>query len=184
MAHKNQQGFTLVEVMVVAAIISILAGILVPMLFNQIDEAKVSRAKADLKSLGTAIYAFRTNVSAWPKNTADAACNSTMLISDGPGLTAALGAALQALQYDVNGVKAFSSQLTDDPGNGCYNNWKGPYLASVDLDPWGNPYILSTLSIETTGEPALLLSAGADGVFNTAANADTVDVNDVGIRLK
>jgi len=81
-------------------------------------------------------------------------------------------------------VKVFSSQLTNDPGNGCYNNWKGPYIAGVELDPWGHPYVLNTANIEAKGQPALLLSAGADGVFNTGADATTVDVNDIGVRIK
>ena len=180
----NRRGFTLIEVIVVAAIIAILAGILVPMIFNQIDEAKISRAKGDIKSLSTAIYSFRKDVGAWPKSTADAACNSTLLISNGPGLNAATSAALQAQQYNVNEVKTFSSQLTNDPGNGCYGNWKGPYIANVDLDPWGNPYLLSTLDINTQGVPALIVSAGADGVFNTPRDSATVDSNDIGVRLK
>ncbi|NTV14384.1 MAG: prepilin-type N-terminal cleavage/methylation domain-containing protein [Desulfobulbaceae bacterium] len=184
MPTTNEKGFTLVEVIVVAAIIAILAGILVPMIFSQIDEAKISRAKGDIKSISAAIYAFRKDVGAWPKSTVDVACNSTMLISDGPGLPADMGIALQALLYNINGVKAFSTQLANDPGNNCYSNWKGPYLGSVDLDPWGHPYILNTVSIETNGEPALILSAGADGVFNTASNAATVDPNDIGLRLK
>jgi len=184
MTHKNEKGFTLVEVIVVAAIIAILAGILVPMIFSQIDQAKISRARGDIKSLSAAIYAFRKDVGQWPKSTSNAACDSSLLISDGPGLTAGISAALQGLQYNVNDVKTFSSQLMSDPGNGCYNNWKGPYFGSVDIDPWGNPYVLSTLSIDVNGEFALILSAGPDGAFNTAGNSSTVTGDDIGMRIK
>lgn len=184
MAKRNEKGFTLVEVIVVAAIIAILAGILVPMIFNQIDEAKISRAKGDIKSISTAIYSFRKDVGMWPKNTVDAGCDSTMLISDGSGLTADQGATLVGLGYNVRDAKTFSSQLTSDPGNGCYNNWKGPYFGNVDLDPWGNPYILDSLSIDVDGVSTLLLSAGADGVFDTPSNSSSVDSKDIGLRIK
>ena len=56
---RGNRGFTLIEVIVVAAIIAILAGILVPMIFNQIDEAKKTRAQADCKTISTAILMFR-----------------------------------------------------------------------------------------------------------------------------
>jgi len=38
--HKNNKGFTLVELIVVLVILAILAAILVPMLLGYIDEAK------------------------------------------------------------------------------------------------------------------------------------------------
>ncbi|MBL0226806.1 MAG: hypothetical protein IPQ16_14920 [Geobacteraceae bacterium] len=49
----------MIEVIVVAAIIAILAGILAPMIFNQIDEAKKTRALADCKTISNAVMLFR-----------------------------------------------------------------------------------------------------------------------------
>jgi prepilin-type N-terminal cleavage/methylation domain-containing protein len=62
----GNRGFTLIEVIVVAAIIAILAGILVPMIFNQIDEAKLTRAEGDCKTISTAILMFRKETGKWP----------------------------------------------------------------------------------------------------------------------
>lgn len=175
MRLKGEKGFTLVEVIVVAAIIAILAGVLVPMIFSQIDEARLSRAKGDLRSLSSAIYAFRKDVGQWP-----ACANTTVLF----GRQNFDQASLQGLGYDVTVPQLFEDHLmTDD--NACYGDvWKGPYFGSVDGDPWGNAYIANAQGFGVANQAVLVISAGPDGVYQTGPAAGTAAGDDIAIRVK
>ncbi|CEP66034.1 Type II secretion system protein G [Moorella glycerini] len=72
----DRKGFTLIELMVVVVIIGILAAIAVPQFMGQSDKAKISKAKADLKTIGSAIELYYTDNGALPpegsNNTLDA----------------------------------------------------------------------------------------------------------------
>ena len=62
----RQRGFTLIEIMVVVIIIGLLAAVIVPSVINKVDEARVSKAKADIQSLETALTMFRLDNSKYP----------------------------------------------------------------------------------------------------------------------
>jgi type II secretion system protein G len=69
MRHK---GFTLIELLIVVAIIAILAAIAVPNFLEAQTRAKVSRAKADMRSMATALETYRIDWNAYPLSFVDA----------------------------------------------------------------------------------------------------------------
>ena len=62
------KGFTLIELLIVVAIIGILAAIAVPNFLNAQVRAKVSRVRADVKSLSTALQMYQMDVGDYPRD--------------------------------------------------------------------------------------------------------------------
>lgn len=62
---KNQ-GFTLLEVMVVVVIIAIMAAAIGPSLLGNIEKASISRAETDIKSIGSMLELYKAENYAYP----------------------------------------------------------------------------------------------------------------------
>ncbi len=55
---ENRKGFTLIELMVVILIVSILAGVAIPLMYGRINSAKWSEANAGAGTIRTSIRAY------------------------------------------------------------------------------------------------------------------------------
>jgi general secretion pathway protein G len=163
-------GFTLIELVVVVAILAVLAGVLVPMVSGEVDDARVARAQTDMKTIGNALTTYRTHTGIWPSNTVT------------NGAPASYGNTSEdCAQFTCLYANTFN-----------FANWGGPYLNSGFrsgntwrvagstpgqglLDPWGHAYKVWFYAVNGqmgVGGGLLLVCAGPDGVVNTTrANA-------------
>ncbi|PKQ18823.1 MAG: hypothetical protein CVT66_11890, partial [Actinobacteria bacterium HGW-Actinobacteria-6] len=73
-----RRAFTLIELLIVVAIIAILAAIAVPNFLEAQTRSKVSRAKADMRSLTTAIESYAVDNNVYPPLVAK---NSPLVLS-------------------------------------------------------------------------------------------------------
>jgi len=65
-SRQNQRGFTLIELMVVLAIIGVLAALVVPNVLNRADDARVTAAKTDVGNLMQALKLYRLDNQRYP----------------------------------------------------------------------------------------------------------------------
>ncbi|OZB17691.1 MAG: type II secretion system protein GspG [Marinobacter sp. 34-60-7] len=65
-ATRRQQGFTLIEIMVVMVILGLLVAIVAPNIMGRSDQARVTAAEAQLSNIANALDLYRLDNSQYP----------------------------------------------------------------------------------------------------------------------
>lgn len=65
-ARKGQRGMTLLEIMIVIAILGMLAGVIVVAVMNQFENAKISATRLKIGNLKQAVQTYYTTVGSYP----------------------------------------------------------------------------------------------------------------------
>ncbi len=180
----KSKGFTLIELAVVLAIIAVLAAILTPMVTNYIDQSRITRALADSRTIADAIRLYQRDTGQWPVYASPSDYTSNTCCGGGNtliGSSAGSNPTAGTFNWNISSVLAGSSLETYLNGN--FTNvsttigfpkkgFRGPYVGSLDSDPWGNRYILTGANLAGTTNHAFVISAGPNGAVDTNLTQD------------
>ncbi len=115
---RGRAGFSLTEILIAVSVIALLLALAVPSYRKARNDSKIQVARADLALLESAIRQLAWDTGRWPNRALITAPGSTEIWN----LTTTTTTGLLKPHADYG------------------SDWKGPYIRSIPLDPWGMPY--------------------------------------------
>jgi type II secretory pathway pseudopilin PulG len=175
----------LLEVAVVLAVIAILAAILTPIVTSYIDQSRVTRASADVKSIATAYLLHRRDTGFFPVfKPGDQVAGNPSVNCQVSGGTAALPTGTNNASWAANcGVASAIGQIANylnlntlglsTSATGSGTAYRGPYLDGLAAtDPWSQPYVVNSIALGANDQTswAFAISGGPNGGLDSSAN--------------
>ncbi len=165
----KRKGFTLIELMVVIAIIIILAAIAIPNYLKMTERAKRSRLSSDFATLATVLETFKTDWGIYPIANAAQAINGDTAIrkelSQGGSGTAVTNI---ATKFNAVGEEGPVNYIKD----GTMTSMTNPFI------PTNNVMYLSTAT-GSTGWVVYALIDGTNYLYRTSAASTVVQASAV-----
>lgn len=198
----KQKGFTLIEMVVVLAVVAILAAILVPTIAKNIQDANITRAQNETQVIAAAIASFYKDLGRWPTANGAAANlpDVQYLLYGANGNDDSTGNANEWNAAHTEASDTLEHHLVTNqpgvdgtPGANAYPTsgrwrWRGPYLAEINADPWNIHYSCNVRYLyDTITNAVYVLSAGPDKTWDTEftqAIPGTIADDDIGTPVK
>jgi len=162
--RQHSDGFTLVELLVVVAIIAILAAIAVPNFLDAQTRSKVARMQADMRSLDTALASYQTDYNEALRRRSDDG-NTALGISPSP---TAYYPCWQDRLFHYNPLTTPIMYISSIPKDVFESQLPDPMFRLVDyLDPVQTARFIERARFAGHVDPAgyVILSVGPDGVM-------------------
>jgi general secretion pathway protein G len=149
---KKKSGFTLVEIMVVVAVVGFLASMATYAVLRAVNNGRTKAAEAEVQLLAAATLQLAWDTGKWPNQQPRNKGGSVEI-------------------WDISGNA--SGLMGND---GSYKDWKGPYYSGSKLDPWGNPYFFDPDYTINGKIYPVVGSFGPNGVGRNKYDSDDIKV--------
>lgn len=197
--RRRERGFSLLEIVIVLAVVAALAAALAPMAFRYLDDSRKTQAQNDANQIAQAIGQFIKDTGRPPyknntatlkiaaKEAGDFDClyglngNEWSTTTDGTtNDTWTSGGGIQCQSGSSTRDTIENHLILNMPGSSSskayttstISAWKGPYLSSVPADPWGNKYLVNVGKADPNANKAVwVISGGPNGSIETSSDA-------------
>ena len=200
---RNSKGFTLIEIIVAVALVAILSAAIAPSVLNNIAQGRVARAQSDVQAIAQSIMKFKGDTGMYPRLIEGASKDTTganfdFLASGGGDDSLKVTRTIEDIEHHLilgSSRSGTSDSLyirvpadkMDDP---TVVGFRMGVITSDPYDPWGNSYVSNVGALGHIGMPVWVISAGPNGVFETAVNvrgdsaSTTLASDDIGFRIQ
>ncbi|MFH0945180.1 MAG: hypothetical protein V2A76_08290 [Planctomycetota bacterium] len=169
MRSKNLTGFGLIELIIVVALLAALAGVLTPVLKNEMAVSRESEALASAEKIAEAITRYMEDTS-HPPCGKNGIPEYSVLHGEGTipsGLP-------RAASFPIADF-LFANQTGTE-------GWRGPYSSFVKPDPYGRAYVVTVIGFQSN-RPVWVLSAGRNGHIDTRIFGTKLEGDDIGVMI-
>jgi prepilin-type N-terminal cleavage/methylation domain-containing protein len=192
-------GFTLIELILVVAVVAILAAILVPTVFSILDESAVTKGQADVKAIAGAMVKFRKDLGEFPTRDADVVSGEVNLLYSGTtapvttDFSPALGGGDPFDCSTATNCETMEFPFLTNSGTNPYSTtgkkrWRGPYISENSVDEFDTPYIAYVRRLRTSGsvttERGWVVFAGENKVYETTPGHTSAQGDDIVFLIK
>ncbi len=166
---RNEEGLTLIELMVVVVILGIIAAIAIPAISSAINSAKVSSTESDLATIQEALQRYYIDHNNYPSGLT----NLSELTSANGQPSTGTGAFGPYLDVHFPEKDSFGNNI----GYQQVNSGTGYYLVSSDGHSWSSNWN-STLATATLPSGTIIIAAGGLDSSNTSiAQTPNIDTS-------
>lgn len=130
--RRSSHGFTLLELLIVIALMVVLAGLLIPAFFKVQNEAKRKRASTEAAIIGTAIQAYKMRERKFPAPSNDLRGNRDVTYNgqgSNPNNSLVMGELIRVEPPVID-----ASKLRMDSNGNAMNPWGAQYKIRLDLN--------------------------------------------------
>lgn len=139
---KKSKGFTLIELMIVVAIIGILAAIAIPKFADLIRKSQEGATKGNLGAIRSAISIYYGENEGWfPVPSTGNSLDTVLTMQSGKYIDAC-GPSRQPPYHNSGSSFTYTGVLTGDNGNWGYQNNRTPAVS--DTEGWGELWVNCT----------------------------------------